>query len=165
MFGVFQNFFASVVTAAGSVIMAGSSGLPLWYVFMVFLVVYVAVSVGLVALFWLSNGIYWIRNRSRISRDVSATQEAVVEISGQTFENSTILLDNRWYRDCKFLNCSFRWNGGQFGIESYVDGRKVFQTQTPVIEQTVTLLKALGMLEEEFSKSWEHKPAEYFKTS
>lgn len=88
---------------------------------------------------------------------------ALTEVVGHTFQNATVVVDGKRFRNCTLVNCTIRWNGGPFFLDTvHVGGPKRFETQSPQITETIDLLKALGFLETEFAGSWEHKPAEYF---
>jgi hypothetical protein len=44
---------------------------------------------------------------------------ALEPIVGQTFQNTTVILDGKYYDDCTFKNVTFRWNGGPYAIRAH----------------------------------------------
>lgn len=85
-------------------------------------------------------------------------------IIGQTFKNKTINLDGKEFIECVFENCTFRWNGERHSVQNCrIIGSKGVESQNPTIYNTIGFLKALGLLEKEFSDSWRYLPKEHFE--
>ena len=92
-----------------------------------------------------------------------APPASVVEVVGQNFENQTVPIDFRVYRNCTFKSCTFKWDGGPGAIvDCQTEGSRRFETQNEVSLHTVDVLRFLGFLDLEFANSWTRKPADYF---
>ena len=66
-------------------------------------------------------------------------------VTGKTFENRNIVLDNLYFEDCKFINCRIYYSGGQYTL-----GKNVVLEKTSIefcghAHNTVILLNRLGV--------------------
>ena len=90
--------------------------------------------------------------------DIQVPTETVY---GMKAINQTISVDGRIFSRCQFEACTFRWNGGPWGLQECKVLSPRFETQNPNVTRTVDTLKALGFLEAGFAKSWHWLPDEH----
>jgi hypothetical protein len=116
----------------------------------------VMVAVGLVlmaaALFGERLGI------GRANRD----EKKLSEVTRLTFQHQTVILDGRRFVDCRFVGCTFRWNGGPFQIDRGTIQGVRFETQHQTVLETVELLRAFGLLEGTFAQDWKRLTPAHF---
>ena len=83
-------------------------------------------------------------------------------VIGMKAKNKTISVDGKLFSQCQFEACTFRWNGGPWGMRECKLLSPQFETQNPTVTRTVDTLKALGFLEAKFAASWRWLPDEHF---
>jgi hypothetical protein len=70
-------------------------------------------------------------------------------IDGKNFFNDRVGLDNREFRNCRFVNVTFVYNGGFVHFrDNVIDGPFRIVTDTKAVYGTATLLRGLGQLKE-----------------
>jgi hypothetical protein len=85
---------------------------------------------------------------------------SVQHIVGQSFENATVAVDNKWFVDCKFNNVTFVWEGGFFQWQNATfKGNLRLVSHNPTVTGTVDVLKGFGFLTTAFAADWKHLPA------
>lgn len=84
-------------------------------------------------------------------------------IVGKRFVDEIILVDGNHYTDCTFENCKMRWNGGPWKYKNIEYVNLGFESQNTIVTDTINILKSFGFLEEDFARSWQMRPKEYFQ--
>lgn len=87
----------------------------------------------------------------------------MIQIKNKTFRGTTVVLDGCEFIGCTFIDCMFRWNGGEykFGDGTAYGGFRGFISENQQIADAVSLLKSLNVLTPEFAASWQRKDAFY----
>ena len=85
------------------------------------------------------------------------------KITGKKFVDQIVVVDGNHYIDCTFDSCRMRWNGGFWKYTNLKHIKLTFETQNAIVTDTINVLKSFGLLEENFAKSWQMKPKEYFQ--
>ena len=69
-------------------------------------------------------------------------------ITGRTFRNEQVPLDNHAYTDCTFVNVTFAYNGSSPAqlTNNKIGGSVMFTTENPAVFNTLAVLKGLGFL-------------------
>lgn len=79
----------------------------------------------------------------------------ITEVHNQKFDGVDVPADGKLFINCTFKNVTFVWDGGFFEWrDSKFEGRVNIFSHSPQIIGTINLLKGLGFLSPEFSKSW-----------
>ena len=85
------------------------------------------------------------------------------EIYGQFISNRIVDIDGNSYYNCKFSNVTIRYGGGEYEMNNVTFfGVNRFETPNRFINGTVEILKIMGFLSPEFSRSYEPLPKSYF---
>ena len=95
------------------------------------------------------------RNRKR----VLPTELALEKVKDQVFKGQPIEVDEKHFENCTFIDCIFRFNGGNFKFtKASIYGTIRFETQNAAINNAVRVLKLLGLLNQGFAASWADLP-------
>ncbi|MGA9755643.1 MAG: hypothetical protein WBV23_10925 [Desulfobaccales bacterium] len=92
-----------------------------------------------------------------IARPMVSKFPSIVElehVANQTFRNTTVVLDGKYYDNCVFENVTIRWDGGGYMVVGVQVNGAILQTANKTVINTVDLLKALNLLKPEFSSAW-----------
>lgn len=66
-----------------------------------------------------------------------------------------IILDGHEFKNATFVDANIVWNGGEFSFENVrFFGNVSFKTDDTKIASTISALKALGFLSQNFANSW-----------
>lgn len=92
--------------------------------------------------------------QSPVNTNVSSPLERVV---GQIFENTAVPIDNRFFLDCKFVNATLLWDGGNTQWQgAKFEGKTRLESRNGVVVGTVNVLKSMGWLTPEFASDWQN---------
>jgi len=77
----------------------------------------------------------------------------------QTFAGTRVILDYHEYFDCTFTDCIFVFDGGpHLLMNCHIIGMRRFETNNPVLTNTINILKILNFLDANFAASWRQQP-------
>ena len=78
----------------------------------------------------------------------SEKQTKLKEIRHRAFLNERLVLDGFHYRNCKFTNVTFEYNGTAMASfsENELFGSQQFSTQSDIVWTTLAILKGFGHL-------------------
>ncbi len=82
-------------------------------------------------------------------------QAVMIDVKAKVFVGATVKVDEYRFHLCTFTDCTFRWNGKPYAFDQCdIRGFRGISTGNERIAHTIGLLQALGLLEEQFARSW-----------
>ena len=69
--------------------------------------------------------------------------------------NETVIIDDAEFEDCIFIDCAIEWSGGEYSFKNVrFLGNTSFKTKSKEVADSISLMKMLGFLSNEFGDSW-----------